>query len=216
MGQYHQEPLTIIHPYYGQKDIPLPVIQGVRMVIVDDGSPEPLKSLPGVDIYRIEEDIPWNQSGARNLGFHVTDGWILYSDIDHIVTEEVIDSIRGRDWDRDSIYWLGRTENGKAIEPAYNCYFIHKSGFEKTGGYDEDFAGGYGFEDTLFYTLANKYLNPVSWDDIKLVCRADIGSSKLERNHNFERNKRILDQKLIDPQPVSTPQLRFKWHEVQE
>lgn len=212
MGQLHQEPLTIIHPYYGQKNIvPFHKLDfpGVRMVFVDDGSPEALKPLEWADIYRIEEDIPWNQSGARNLGFHVSEGWCIYSDIDHVVTKEVIQAIRNRDWDKSCIYWFGRTENGKEIDPAYNCYFIHKEGFDKIGGYDEDFAGGYGFEDTLFFTLAGKYLTPVSWDDIKLTCRADIGSSKLDRN--FERNQKILDEKLVDVKPVKNSKLRFVW-----
>lgn len=220
MGQYHQELITVIHPYYGQEAM-LPLVlkemqdtENVRLVIVDDGSPEELGKIPAVDVYRIKEDKLWNQSGARNLGFHVSDGWCLYSDIDHIVTKEAIDSIRGRDWDKDSIYWLGRTEKGESIDPAYNCYFIHKSGFEKIGGYDEDFAGGYGFEDTLFFTLAGKYLNPVSWDDIKLTCRADIGSSRSDRSLNMDRNKRMLDQKLIDPLPVTNQKLRFVWEKI--
>jgi hypothetical protein len=218
MGRLHKEPLTIIHPYYGQKEmIPLQMevldtFPELRIVFVDDGSPEALQSLEKADVYRINEDIPWNQSGARNLGFYVSEGWILYSDIDHIVTPEVINSIRNRDWDKNCIYYLGRTENGKEVDTAYNCYFIHKEAFDKIGGYDEDFAGGYGFEDTLFYTLAKKFLEPVSWDDIRLVCRADIGSSELERS--FDRNGRMLDEKLIDLKPVDTPKLRFTWKKL--
>lgn len=210
----NKEPITIIHPYYAQPDtIPLQMdifktFPEIRIVFVDDGSKEPLE-VEGADVYRIEEDIPWNQSGARNLGFHVSDGWCLYSDIDHIVTKDVINSIRNRDWNKNCIYYLGRTENEKEIDTAYNCYFIHKEAFDKIGGYDEDFAGGYGFEDTLFFQLSKKFLEPVMWNDIKLECRADIGSTNLERD--IDRNGRILDKKLEDLKPVNTPKLRFTW-----
>lgn len=213
MGRLHKELITVIHPYYGQEDIvPLHKLDDVRVVFIDDGSPDPLEPPEWADTYRINEDILWNQSGARNLGFHVSEGWCLYSDIDHIVTKDVINSIRNRDWDKNCIYYLGRLEDGKEIDPAYNCYFIHKEAFDKIGGYDEDFAGGYGFEDTLFYTLAKKYLEPVSWDDIKLECRADIGSTKLDRD--FDRNGKLLDEKLVDLKPVDTPKLRFTWKKL--
>lgn len=208
------ELITIIHTYYNQRkvvDLQLEVASDdVRIVFIDDCSLEALESLEKADVYRIDTDIPWNQSGARNLGFHVSEGWCLYSDIDHIVTREVISSIRNRDWNKNCIYYLGRTEDGKGIDTAYNCYFIHKEAFDKIGGYDEDFAGAYGFEDTLFYRLAKEYLEPVMWNDIKLECRADIGSTDLERD--IDRNGKILDKKLENLKPVNTPKLRFTWN----
>lgn len=67
----------------------------MRLIIVDDGSPEPAEPIVSVwnkqgrlpvELYRIKEDIPWNRGGARNLGTDVAQTpWLLHMDIDHIL-----------------------------------------------------------------------------------------------------------------------------------
>jgi len=79
--------------------------EGVTVICVDDGSPEPAlpiiegaaccaptktgerrPPLHAIELYRINVDIPWNREGARNLGAHVaTTDWIVQLDIDHIL-----------------------------------------------------------------------------------------------------------------------------------
>jgi hypothetical protein len=85
--------------------------EGVTVICVDDGSPEPaLPIITGsshskfidvsnhdegrsvlswpqsIQLYRILVDKPWNRVGARNLGAHIaTTEWILQADIDHIL-----------------------------------------------------------------------------------------------------------------------------------
>jgi len=87
---------------------------GIKVIIVDDGSPEPaldvinkfptLVSKTGenrdginttqqgdtnnspLSLYRINVDIPWNREQARNLGAYVADTqWIIQVDIDHVL-----------------------------------------------------------------------------------------------------------------------------------
>jgi glycosyltransferase involved in cell wall biosynthesis len=71
----------------------------VRVIVVDDGSPEPALPIleaaligtkgwagPRVHLYRITVDIPWNREGARNLATQqVETDWVLHVDIDHVL-----------------------------------------------------------------------------------------------------------------------------------
>lgn len=202
--------MTIIYTYYGQKErIPGILAEkhpDCRVVIVDDGSKTPLKSLPGVDVYRIEEDIPWNQPGARNLGFSVSEGWIVCADIDHLVTKENVDALLKLKKEKGTIYYLGRED-----ADSWNLYMIHKDDFEKLGGYDEDFCGHYGYDDTLFNLMAHKNLNVKELRDIKAKVFAKESSSKLERDTEYNRSLLLLMQ---DHTKNFHSRLRFKWHKV--
>jgi hypothetical protein len=76
---------TLVVPYYrnpemlrAQAALWRAYPPGVRIIVVDDGSPEPAAPIlaevmgeaPGdvLQCYRIAVDIPWNRGGARNLG----------------------------------------------------------------------------------------------------------------------------------------------------
>ena len=73
---------------------------GVKVICIDDGSPEPALDIirqncqRGIEgdflkLYRIEIDIPWNREGARNLGaFFAETDYIVHVDVDHILPEE--------------------------------------------------------------------------------------------------------------------------------
>jgi hypothetical protein len=187
--------LTIIYTYYGQKER----IEGIlkekhpkaRMVIVDDCSPEPLECPTGVDCYRIEDDIPWNQPGARNLGFQESEGWIVCADIDHLITKENVEDILKLKKEKGTVYYLGREDNN-----SWNVYLIHKDDFEKVGGYDEDFCGHYGYDDIDFLIRCREKLKVEEARDIKVKVYAKESSSKLERN--TEHNRKLLEQKYAN------------------
>lgn len=69
----------------------------MKLLIVDDGSPEPAGNLVAgfatddglgfdLSLYRIQKDIPWNRGEARNLGTKMTTTpWVLHTDIDHLL-----------------------------------------------------------------------------------------------------------------------------------
>ena len=131
----------------------------VSVVIVDDGSPrwpaldvERPSDLPEVSIYRVAEDIPWHQDGARNLGAHVASGWIFLSDMDHVLPQESIEAM----WklgDQRKFYTFDRHDAATGApmldgagrhKPHPNSYLMHSDLYWAAGGYDESFCGVYG------------------------------------------------------------------------
>ncbi len=199
--------LTIIYTYFGQKER----IEGIvnekhpdtRVIIVDDCHPDALEKIDGVDIYRIEDDIKWNQPGAKNLGFHVSDGWIVCADIDHLVTKENVEELIRMEKEKGAVYFLGREDNN-----SWNIFLIHKEDFEKVGGYDEDFSGNYGFDDIHFLKKCQAFLKAEERRDIKVKVFAEESSSKLDRD--WVLNKLLYEKKGLE----KTPRIRFKWHKL--
>lgn len=69
----------------------------VEIVFVDDGSDPPLaynNGLKNFHWYYTNDKRPWTQGLARNLGASKAKGeYFLFTDIDHIITREAIDSV---------------------------------------------------------------------------------------------------------------------------
>lgn len=110
------------------------VCRQMRLIVVDDGSPEPASRVFGdwftergmgytqpfkVELYRIHPDIPWNRGGARNLGAWVTpDEWLLHMDIDHVLPPRAAETLATfmrvppshSDWYRFERYRYGRAD----------------------------------------------------------------------------------------------------------
>lgn len=195
---------TILYTYFGQKERLKDIIeQKLNTIIIDDCSHEPLESINGIKIVRITDNIKWNQPGARNLGFHLSNGWIICADIDHLVTKENVEQLKKINLNKGSIYYLGREDTN-----SINVYVIHKDDFEFVGGYDEDFCGNYGYDDIHFYNKCKKYLNIQELRDIKVKVFAKESSSIGDRNTTHNLN--LLRKKGVEP----TKRLRFKWVEI--
>lgn len=172
--------LTIVYTYYNQSERIADIIKekhpDCKVIIVDDCSEKPLNiNCPGIEVYRILDDIKWNQGGARNLGAQQSEDWIIFSDIDHLVTYQNVQTIIDMKKEIGSIYYLGRTN---ANTDPLNIFLIHKSDFEKIGGYDEDFSGHYGYEDVLFRYQCHKQLQVVEKCDIQLINFSDESHTK--------------------------------------
>lgn len=97
------EDVTIIVPYYRNTEMLKEQLafwsiapEGIRFIVVDDGSPEPalpiIKDMASTEVlerlqlYRVLKDIPWNRGGARNLGaYQCQTLWMVHIDIDHVL-----------------------------------------------------------------------------------------------------------------------------------
>ena len=174
--------ITLVYPYYEaprmlklQLDswgkIPEPYKSHIRLILVDDASPRfPAKlvilqhgveTLPQFKLYRVLQDIPWNQHGARNLGaMEAETDWLFMSDIDHTLPLASIQAMVEMDLDREKHYTFGRltaTDTGHSgvvfspmldntgrAKPHPNTFLATKEAFWAAGGYDEDYCGTYG------------------------------------------------------------------------
>jgi len=207
----------------------------VQVVIIDDcGDPrafkEPNYRVRNLVLLRVDEDIPWNQPGARNLGIaHAKAPVLLIVDGDMELAEEMAPSFLEAA--------CGLTP-GKVIIPsiryqmrneinnvhAHN-YLIRKDDMAQLGGYDEDYCGHYGWEDVQMLHLMEKLFFVDRRLDLwvrHLDGVEDHAVTKLSRD--TERNRALHLRKLDEmkklgahafaAQQRQAATIRFPWHRV--
>lgn len=170
------ESVTLCVPFYRQPKMLARQIEewnkydgSLRIVLVDDGSPEPAlpivkklasKATRGVlEVYRTDVDIPWAREFARNLASKMaTTPWLLHCDIDHVLPAESLRMLRGIPLPPGKWFRFRRIRIGKAdetrkkdvidpkcergeIHPHIDSYLIRGKHYWKAGGYSEKFVG---------------------------------------------------------------------------
>lgn len=148
---YYENPAMLERHFSALEALPAALRGQLRLIVVDDGSPRsPAVARPcGVDVelYRITVDVRWNQDAARNLGVHhAPDGWVLMTDIDHLVPVSTLQALTHGLLDEGTIYRFSRVSEPDmaGYKPHPNSWLMTKAMFERIGGYDERFAGLYG------------------------------------------------------------------------
>jgi len=155
------KPITLVMPYYENakffrrqldnwQDYDADVRRRVSGIIVDDGSPSPAE-LPDdppfhLRLFRITVDVRWNWLAARNIGLHyAAQGWVLVTDMDHVVPAETMRALVYGQHDPDVVYAFARIEHtGIAIAPHSASFLLTRELFWRIGGYDETLSGHYG------------------------------------------------------------------------
>lgn len=160
--------VTFIYPYYDNPlffnrqidhwfNYPMWLRQYLSFIVVDDCSPESpaldvlrknerWRWLDEFSLYRIDVDVRWNWLAARNIGAHkALDGWIMLTDMDHMIPVKTIVSLISGSHDPGIIYRFSRRERGEQpIHPHPNSWFMTRRMYWKVGGYDEALSGHYG------------------------------------------------------------------------
>jgi hypothetical protein len=128
----------------------------VHFVVVDDGSPLQYE-IPDLDLnltwLRIDQDIRWNQSGARNLGMiYARADDVFLCDVDIEVPERTLNYFVERGPCGTWMYRpMSRDQSTDAELGRHpNAFLLSRGRFLKFFGTDEEFSGHYGFEDLRF------------------------------------------------------------------
>jgi len=139
----------------------------VELILVDDGSDPPLTNC-GIDVpltlYATRDTRPWTWALARNAGARRATGeYLLMTDIDHILTRELIEAVRRFDGqkiqfvrqfavlDKDGVFTQDHAvlveyglpaeriaDRGLDIKPLPNNFAMRRDIFWELGGYRED------------------------------------------------------------------------------
>lgn len=157
---------------------PKEILDQLTLIVVDDhGSPqvakEDLAALPcKVELYRILDDIHWNQPGARNLGMARANGWCVMLDPDMVISSPMAIKIVKMAPDlkrgiviRFGIVYLSSHER-QVDMTSPNTYIIHRDDFMVSKGYDEDYAGNKGWSDVQLLHTLRAFFGMQSRDDI--------------------------------------------------
>ena len=234
--------LTLIIPYYRsplmlrrQLDEAAGYPPEVQVIVVDDGSPEPAAEVfrdeDRPDLYRIEQDIPWNRGGARNLGAHVAEtDWIVHVDIDHVLLVEdcrrlLTYRLHPGSWYRFRRFRVGPADETRRkdaipadasgeIKPHIDSYVCHRDLYWRAGGYDEDYSGCLGGGSPFLKMLEREAGPPIVLQDVWLQVYtrgviADASVTDLSRDTSeYSRRRRAKgDVRGVNP-------LRFDWSRI--
>lgn len=158
---YYRNPGMLAHQFETWAAYPEQLKAAIEIVLVDDGSPEPdhamsvprPEGLPSLRIYRVLEDIPWHQHGAKNLAAKEALGpWLFLTDMDHLMPADSLQRLFGRIEAAaiDDVFMFHRVDapDGKPtrndrgeLKPHCNTFAMSKAHYWTVGGYDEDCVG---------------------------------------------------------------------------
>lgn len=230
---YRNAPMLEVHVRNWSRYTP-EVLENLRVILVDDGSPEPdrpdaiLKSAPDevrsrIRLLRILEDIPWNQHGARNLGAHVAeDGWLLITDMDRVLLNADMRAVMAYKLKVSRFYKpVGvRMHPTLLVEDGekgpYNQLIIHRKTYWRVGGYDEDYCGHYGGDTPFLRAVASV----VQFERIRSARmyrynrHVVYGANTEGLDRSTEAGKEIYARKMATGDTFPRNPLRFKWQEI--
>jgi hypothetical protein len=224
---YYDNPKMLANQAQHWNTYPKKVHVPVRINVIDDGSPKVSArsvlertaiNLP-LRLFRILDDIPWNFTGARNLGCANAAGWIYMSDIDSILFADDAHRLFDQCLNPMFSYITRRVrfEDEREVKPAITNLLFHKTNYTALGGYNEDYAGYYGRGDTEFW-LRLKSITPILMMDsaaLRLVSTKTIpDASTRGMSRDKTRNTKLFESRKRTGFSPPSKMLRFKWERV--
>lgn len=243
--------VTLVVPYYRNRGmLALQVAawnrfpKAFRIVVVDDGSPEPAAPiilehasgalLDRLQLYRIGVDISWNRGGARNLGAtQARTEWLIHVDIDHLLPPECAAALLKAEvspnrWYRFRRFRCGRADETRRkdaipreqafgeIKPHIDSYLITKNLYWDAGGYNEAFSGCLGGGSPFLQELEK--LAPVAQlpDDVHLyVYTRDRCPDASDFSLSRETGEFAARKRRLNGNLRGSDPLRFPWERVE-
>lgn len=206
------------------------ILDKIEFIIIDDGSPVPVE-LPdlnlNITLVRATINKPWNSAGAKNLGTILASGKkVLHTDLDYEFPEKSLAKMVDMRLLGKRIYkFYIQGTDGSLTRPHPNTFLVRRSQFLEHFGYDEEFSGFYGFEDTMFYRLQRSMGAPIFKINRAYVKKARAINRErsyhslirsLERNRPIEQRKRLEWKEYGAMGGLSRKMLRFPWEFVEE
>lgn len=137
------------------ENYPTKLLDKIQFIIVDDGSPIDYE-IPDLNLnltwLKINEDIRWNQAGARNLAMlYAKSNNVIISDADHMFPEHTLESLVNKNIFHKKFYKFYRKNPDGTLKKGHpNIFYLPRSRWFQLFGTDEEFAGAYGAEDFRF------------------------------------------------------------------
>jgi len=228
---YYNNPETLEFQTRTWQSYPEEIKKTLKVIVVDDCSPIP--ALPilkdqhlNLSLFRVKTDIPWNITGAKNLGANQAETkWIFVSDIDHFFTSTNITRLLQLPLDETRYYNINRarvgdteldSRNVKYFWPSNNLMLLTKEAFWKAGGFDEDFAGSYGCEGGYFrrcLKAVNIRQTILGGVILNYFCSSKfmLDSKTPNLSRDKVKNRALYIEKKMKRIPQSTDHLRFEW-----
>ena len=248
---------VIVHVYNNQKALDDQCSQWnewdlgdeVELIFIDDCSAIPLdvSQLPlQARCFRVLDDIAWNMPGAKNLGALQAKGeWLFFYDADQFLDAKGLKKLveQLKVLPSNTLYRFNRFQlsDSSPLPVHQNCQVLKKIEYVEVGGYDEDFCGAYGHDDSYFeriwtfrkgkITVLNE---PFIFDDGELATQnlnRDTHKNRVLRRkkmrywhiHSFYLGRALLNSDSIlrllvaiglisDGRPQA--QIRFNWEPV--
>lgn len=237
---YYKNPGMLAHQYGVWSSYPDALKAQIEIVLVDDGSPVPAldvprpAGLPPLRIFRVVEDIPWHQHGARNLAAHAAVApWLLLTDMDHVVPADSLAALLGRiaAAGPETIFTFHRLDAPRLTptlnergewKPHVNTYALTRDLFWRVGGYDED-AKGYGtdnyFRRRLLDGRAVTHLSDVPVIRVPRevipdasTCEPGVDPRELRNRGRIPLTRQVMADKMARRLPPRV--LDFPWEQV--
>lgn len=237
MAVYGQ-PLMLAEQFAAIRGYPAEVLDQLTVIVVDDHGDPPvakreLKALAvgvaDVQLYRIINNFPWNQMGARNLGMHHAKGWCAMLDPDMVIPASLIKKFVGcasRLQRGQVIRFALKHANGRIDTSSPNTYLIHRDDFFRAGGYDEDYRGNKGWSDVQLLAILRAHFRMKMRADLwcDFYKPAQIEDAEVRTlNRSVGVNKGVHLRKVAEAkrhgwikwvQKCKGPNLRFRWERL--
>lgn len=216
---YYQCPQFFAYQLQHWRGLPADVQESVSIIVVDDGSPDPAilpENLPlGIRLFRIDVDVAWNWLAARNIGAHHADhGWLLLTDMDHVVPAETLRTAIYGNLDPAIVYGFSRREHtGEKLNPHSASFLMTKAMFWQIGGYDERLSGVYGTDGAYRKRLTAKARVRILTDELirhEYVSDSSVTAYERKTEQMREARRRRFASVTSGPPKV----LSFPYHEV--
>lgn len=226
---YYENPSMLARQIAGWNAYDPHTAAQINVVLIDDGSPrspalDVLKLIPcrlKIGLWRIVENIPWNQHGARNLAAKVAgpdDRWLLMTDMDHLLEPEAARELVAMNLRPGRHYTFARVSLPDLAPYKMHCnsFIVQRGDYWKAGGYDEDFCGSYGGDGPFLRALAKvapaEHLDAVRIVRVPREVIADASTTEWERTGPM---KLAYQRKAAEKRgaPPKNP-LRFNWERL--